>query len=241
MKHVTSLLILALLLTSINTHGQDSDIKMVEQPYIEVTGTAEKEIIPDEIFIEIVIKEKYVNRTKITIEEQEKKMKNAIHSLGIDLKNLYLSDANADYVKINWQKKDVLTKKDYTLKVDAAATVGQVFQKLQELEILDASISKVNHSKIDSLKKEVKIAAIRSAKEKAGYLLAAIGEKAGKPLMIKEVEFIPYQAFANTSLRKNVMAEESFNDTMTDTGESHEIQFQKIKIKTSIYTKFSIE
>jgi len=92
----------------------------------------------------------------VTIEEQEEKLKAAVKSLGIDLTNFYLSDANADCVKIRWQKKDVLTKKDYTLKVSNATSVGQVFQELEKLEITDASISKVSHSKIDSLGKEVR-------------------------------------------------------------------------------------
>lgn len=97
----------------------------------------------------------------MTIEEQEAKLKTAIKSLGIDLANLNLSDANADYVKIRWQKKDVLTKKDYTLKVSTATSVGQVFLELQKLEITEAYISKVNHSKMDSLRKEIEFQKIK--------------------------------------------------------------------------------
>ncbi len=37
-----------------------------EKAYIVVTGSAEMEIVPDEIFICIMIKEKYVNREKIS-------------------------------------------------------------------------------------------------------------------------------------------------------------------------------
>jgi hypothetical protein len=100
-------------MTTIFAFGQTNTSK-TEEPYIEVTGTAEKEVVPDEIYIGIIICEKYVNKVKVTIEEQEEKLKTAVKLLGIDLTNLYLSDANADYTKIRWQKKDVLTKKDYT-------------------------------------------------------------------------------------------------------------------------------
>jgi len=147
MNKIKQLLTMAFLLTTILTFGQTNMTKTEEQPYIEITGTAEKEVVPDEIYIGIIIREKYVNKVKVTIEEQEEKLKNAVKSLGIDLTNLYLSDANADYVKIRWQKKDVLTKKDYTLKVSNATTVGQVFLELEKLEITDAYISRVNHSK----------------------------------------------------------------------------------------------
>ena len=170
MNKLKQLLTMAFLLTTILTFGQINSTKTEEQPYIEVIGTAEKEVVPDEIYIGIIIREKYVNKVKVTIEEQEEKLKSTVKSLGIDLTNLYLSDANADYVKIRWQKKDVLTKKDYTLKVSDATSVGQMFQELEKLEITDAFISRVGHSKIDSLRREVKIMAIKSAKDKADYL-----------------------------------------------------------------------
>lgn len=243
MNTIKQLLTAAFLLTTIVIFGQSTAPKTEEQPYIEVTGIAEKEIVPDEIYIGIIIREKYVNKVKVTIDEQEEKLKQAVKSLGIDVANLYLSDANADYVKIRWQKKDVLTKKDYTLRVLNAATVGQVFLELDKLEITDAFIIKVNHSKIDSLRKEVKIQAIKAAKDKADYLLAAIGEQTGKPLVIKENEMVPNNALSNISGR-GLRQEEAgfFNDLDKLSNDNNkEIQFQKIKIKTSIYIKFLIK
>lgn len=231
-------LIIAFLATTFTMYGQTYFPKSEESPYIEVTGTAEQEVIPDEIYIGITIKERYVNKLKISIEEQEGKLKTALKSLNIDLTNLYLSDANADYVKIKWQKKDVLTKKDYTLKVSNATMVGQVFLELEKLEITEASISKVNHSKIDSLKKDIRIKAIKDAKDKADYLLHAIGEQTGKPLIIRENEiYQPYRTFATPMMgaRASVDAEYYIQ------AQEEEIQFQKIKLQTSIYVKFSIK
>ena len=69
------LLTMAFLMTTIFAFGQTNTSKSEEQPYIEVTGTAEKEVIPDEIYIGIIIREKYVNKEKVTIEEQEQKLK----------------------------------------------------------------------------------------------------------------------------------------------------------------------
>lgn len=178
----------------------------------------------------------------MTIEEQEEKLKAAVKSIGIDLTNLFLSDANADYVKISWQKKDVLTKKDYTLKVSNATSVGQVFQELERLEITDASVLKVNHSKIDSLRKEVRIMAIKAAKEKADYLLKAIGEQTGKPLIVtetpqpnirEEIARMPLRSSANFI---------SIDDVPASNGNKvQEIQFQKIKLSSGVYVKFSIK
>lgn len=233
---------MAFLMTTIFAFGQTNTSKTEKQPYIEVNGTAVKEVTPDEIYIGIIIREKYVNKIKVTIEEQEEKLKTALKSLGIDLTNLYLSDANADYVKIRWQKKDVLTKKDYTLKVSTATAVGQVFLELEKLEITDAFISSVNHSKMDSLRKEVKILAIKAAKDKADYLLTAIGEQTGKPLIIKENEILPNWTSANVNVRSLSNETEYYVDGVKMKSEgNNEIKFQKIKIQTSIYVKFSIK
>ena len=241
MNKLKQLLTMAFLLTTILTYGQTNTPKNDEKPYIEVTGTAEIEVIPDEIYIRIIIRERYVNRTKVTIEEQEEKLKTAVKSIGVDLTNLYLSDANADYVKVSWQKKDVLTKKDYTLKVSNATTVGQVFQELDKLEITDASISKVSHSKIDSLRKEVRIMAIKAAKDKADYLLSAIGEQTGKPLIVTENTQTIYREEISSIPSRNLayISTGGIPDSIGD--KENEIQFQKVKLTSNIYTKFSIK
>jgi len=243
MNRLKQLLTMAFLLTTILTFGQTKTPTTEEQPYIEVTGTAENEVIPDEIYIRIIIKERYVNKVKVTIEEQEEKLKAVVKSLGIDLTNLYLSDANADFVKVNWRTKDLLTKKDYTLIVTNATIVGKVFQQLDELEITDAFISKVNHSKLDSLKKEVKILAIKAAKNKADYLLTAIGEQAGKPLIVKEREneIKPTSGIYGRGSRSNETAKYVDGLRVYDSYTEDELQFKKIKIEAFIYVKFAIK
>ena len=241
MNNLKQFLTMAFLLTTILSFGQTNTPKPFEQPYIEVTGAAENEVVPDEIYIGIIIHEKYFNKVKVTIEEQEEKLKSAVKSLGIDLTNLNLSDAYADFVKIRWQKKDVLTKKDYTLKVTNAMTVGQVFLELEKLEITDAYISRVNHSKMDSLRKEVKILAIKAAKDKADYLLTAIGEQTGKPLIITEnQQTINRGDFERMPARNANSIVSTIGGVSSNYGDN-EIQFQKIKLTSSIYVKFSIK
>ncbi|GAA4449029.1 SIMPL domain-containing protein [Rurimicrobium arvi] len=235
MKH---LLTMVLLCTGTLTFAQTRTVEQLEPPYVEVTGTAEKEVVPDEIYISIRLQEEY-NKNKVTIEEQEAKLKSSLQSLGIDLSNLYLSDANADYVKVRWAKKDVLTAKDYTLKVSSAAAVGQVFPELDRLQIKDASIARVDYSKMDSLKKAIKIEAIKAAKDKADYLLRAVGEQVGKPLIVKENDYYPGVMLANVVMNKR--ESEPNSDGMTRSEDSSEIQFQKMKIQASMLVRFSIK
>lgn len=229
-----------IILINTTSRAQTTSTKSDNQPYIEVNGTAEKEVVPDEIFISITLREKYVDKTKITIDIQEESLINALKNIGIDLSNLYLSDANADYVKVYWQKKDVLTRKDYTLKVSNATAVGNVFIELDKIKITDAYVAKVNHSKIDSLKKDVKIKAIQSAKDKADYLLQAIGEKTGKPIIVKENE-VPMMFNDGSSVRNlNSVTIISERDKLEDKLDT-DIQFNKILVTSNIYVKFLIQ
>lgn len=213
-----------------------------EDPFIEVTGTAEIEVIPDEIYISIILREKYDNKVKVTIETQEESLKKGLKEIGIDLASLSISDANADYVRIKYKTKDILTKKDYSLKVTNATTVGKVFKMLDEIEIYDADIYKVNHSKMDSLRREVKIKAIKAAKDKADYLLGAIGEKTGKPIVVTENQ--NYDNNYETNIRGSRSASNSvYIDGIKSSDKNVEetIEFKRIKIRSSIYTKFLIK
>lgn len=173
-------------------------------PYIELTGLAEEEITPDEIFITIKLKE----NNKIPIEKQENLLKTKLKDVGIDLQNLTLLNAYADYTKINILQKDVVAAKSYVLKVANTETIRKVFTLLKSIDVSDAFISKISHSQIDDIRKKIRINAIKDAKEKADYILGAIGQKSGKPIQIIERELresggdydLPY---AHTSYRYN--------------------------------------
>jgi hypothetical protein len=206
-----------------------------------VNGYAEKEVIPNEIYIGITLRERMENKEKVTIESQEKQLREVLTTLSIPISNLSIADANADYVKVSWQKRDVLTKKEYQLKVGNATTVGKVFQELEKMKIQDGYIDHVSHSAIDSLRKQVRIEAIKAAKEKSDYLLSAIGQKTGKALIVSELE-------NNTLTRSDLArmparaANKMFSDGAFESLEREpEIEFQKIKLSYSIYTKFTIQ
>ena len=233
MKELILLFLITITMTVTGQIVKDTETK---KPYIEVTGTAEQNIIPDEIYISITIRERHEGREKITIEKQETDLKEALKSIGVSLDNLSLSDKNADYIKVKWSKKDVITKAEYILKVEDAVSVGKVFEKLDEIKIVDANISKVSHSKIEEFKKEVRILAIKAAKEKADYLLVAIGEQTGKALVVREAG--PFYKLEDSYL--NVVQTKSNESLFENTEENKIIQFQKINLQASIYVKFKI-
>jgi uncharacterized protein len=205
--------------------------------FIEVSGTSETEITPDEIYITITLQERSENREKKEIEKQEEDLKKNLKELGIDLANLTLNSADADYGRLRTLKKDVIISKSYILKINSAEKLGKVYERLDKINAHDAYVSRVDHSKIIELTKENKVKAMKAGKEKAEYLLAAIGQQAGLPLQISETESYienPVQR-GGRMLMKNVYQ----SDRMLEESEP-EISFRKIKIRSTYHMKFEI-
>lgn len=230
----TSILAIFMALVTLGTQAFGQTFSINEDPNIQVTGTYEMEVMPDEIYISITLREKLDNKSKLTIDEQEKKLKAALNSIGIKMDDLSLSDAKADFVKIKWQKNEVVNQKEYTLKVGNAEMVSKVFSELDKLGIKDAYIARVDHSKMEELKRNAKIEAMKIAKDKADYLTGAIGYKTGMPLQIREEAEPYYPVYANAMFK---VAESSGNadDALP------ELEFEKIKLRASIFAKFKIE
>jgi len=207
------------------------------KPYIEVVGTSELEIIPNEIYISFTLMERMDGKNKITIESQETNVKRQLQKAGFNLDKLSLADASADFVTVKRKNKEVLASKNYVMKVATTSEVASVFEVLDAEEVLNADITRVAHSEIEKYRKEVKIVAVKAAKEKAGYLLEAIDESVGKPLMIQEREsyddIMPMPLMANMKMAMSADAEFA--------AEVPEISFQKIKLKYSVFARFAIE
>ena len=208
-----------------------------EIPYIEVVGTGEMEIIPDQIYISFTLKERFEGKTKILLEDQEKEMKKRLIKLGIDLNDLQLADANSDFIKIKRKKNDVIASKDYLLKVSSTGVLANVFEALDEMNAFNADIERVDHSEIKRFQKEVKMLAVKDAKEKAGYLLSAIDETVGKPLFIQERETYD----GPQPLRKSVTMAMMAMDASQKEEPLPELSFQKIKLKYTVFARFAIK
>lgn len=208
-----------------------------EPSFIEVVGTSEKEIIPDEIYLDIFLKERMEKGEKVKLESLENKLKQELKNIGIPLENLFISDVNSVLAKTGWFTKEILSTAKYNLKVVDAKKLKQLFECFDELKIDNVTITKATHSKITELQKENRITAIKAAKDKATYLLAAIGEKVGKPIKIHEIDTNNQNfAFANT-----ITINEYSSGISKVRKEKYITQFEKIILKTSMYIKFEIK
>lgn len=206
------------------------------KPYIDVTGKAEKEVTPNEIYISILLEERMQRGKKVTIQTQENQLKQTLQNIGVPLENLEVSDLNSSILKTGLWRKNNLAKAEYTLKLNGTENLKRVFESFENLKVKQARITKVEHSDIENLKRQNRIDAIKAAKEKANYLLKAIGEEVGKPMIVNERETYNY---ANRFKRN-----QSSLDEIVVTGYGtidKPIAFEKIKIVSSVYVKFEIK
>jgi uncharacterized protein YggE len=207
-----------------------------ENPFIEVTGTSEKEVVPDKIFVSITLKDKTINKQQYSITQQEEKLKKALLDIKIDVKNLSLTASSKKLVMYKRQKIGVEEKRDFILLVSNTTQINKLFETLNAININEAFISRVDHTQIENLRKEVRIAAIQAAKEKATYLLAAIGEKPSKPLVITELNNPIF--YSTNYISNSIVANSSMN---TEQAENDNINFEKMVITFSYTIKYGIE
>ncbi|HZI68896.1 MAG TPA: SIMPL domain-containing protein, partial [Hanamia sp.] len=160
----------------------------IDQPYIEVAGNADTLVTPDEIYIQINISEKDT-KNKTSVEELERKMYDAIKSLGIDVdKNLTTSDISSNFKNYFLRGKEVLKSKDYMLKVKDAVTATKVFMTLEDLGISNSSIDHVDYSKKEEMKNIMRTRAMVNAKTRAEALTEPLHQKVGRAIYISDNE-----------------------------------------------------
>ncbi len=214
---------------SLPAFSQIGEKNFIDKNYIEVTGKAEMEFTPDKIFIQVLLTEKD-SKNKNAIPEQEKQMLQKLQSLGINTQKDVMIKDLASGLKTGFLSKDVLLSKQYQVLVRDGKTAGLVFLALEDIGISNASIEKLESSKIEAYRQEVKIKAIKAAKDKAALLCESIDQKAGKALYIQEQQIFerPY-AMANVMMKQADVA-----------GGAADLNFENLKVEATVMCRFEI-
>ncbi|MBQ7774045.1 MAG: SIMPL domain-containing protein [Bacteroidales bacterium] len=209
-----------------------------QEKFIEVSVRVNKEVIPDEIFINITINEKD-NKGKISVEQQEKSMIKALEGLGIDVKEgLTVDDMASSLQKYALRKDNILVSKNYILKVSSAQQAAKAIGALNGLDIARVSMGKVSIS--DELERDVKnqllTEAARKAMENAGILAQAVGSKAGKAIYMQN-----YYSFDSAANGRVMMKAYGTMDAATTVEEeSVELEVSKQNLSINVTCKFQL-
>ena len=162
--------------------------------YIEVTGTSEVEIIPDEIHFVIGIKEYFEEefdgkskpedyRTKVRIEDIESQMREALHSIGITDNDIRTQDVG-DY----WRERglDFLIGKNLDITLHDFTMIDRIISVIDTKGVSSMRIGEMTHKDILKYHEQGKKDALLAARNKAEYMAEALGEEIGKVLSIEE-------------------------------------------------------
>jgi uncharacterized protein YggE len=155
---------------------------------IEVSGTAERMVVPDQLTFRITLAERLGNRGKITIEQQEAQLRTELEKIGVDVaKDLSIYDISARYVRQR-RLKDVLARQDYRLVVRDLNKVAPLQDVADRINVSSLDLVIAENTRIDDIRRELRIEAIKAAKAKAEYLMQAIGGKVGSAIFVKEID-----------------------------------------------------
>lgn len=231
-------IIIAFLLTaSVSAFSQSAEKNFIDQNYIEVTGVAEMEITPDLIYVDIVLSEND-NKNKMSLSETESKMIVKLKEIRIDVtKDLIVRDFTSNFKDYWISKTDVMLTKEYQLLLRDAKMLQKVFTELKDLGISNLSINRFDHTRIEQFRKEVKVNAIKAAREKAGFLTLAVDQTIGKAIFIQELNA---DNFMNQLYRRNANVHFALKNAIGEESES-DLSVDKIKLEYSILVRFELK
>ncbi|TND01832.1 MAG: hypothetical protein FD123_4208 [Bacteroidetes bacterium] len=204
MKHLLLLPSAILLFASCNrdTRMEIGEFRNVDakERTIDVTGSSETYITPDQVTVTFHVRQYYkydyeVRKNKddenklITVDLIEEEFREKLGKLGVKPNQVHIKSINSGwtYYWDGGRRRPVEVHKTYEVVFHSLGQVDSVIPRLEVKGIQSANITSVHSSKERELRKQVKIDAIKAAKEKAQYMLAAVGKEPGELITIREV------------------------------------------------------
>jgi uncharacterized protein len=209
---------------------------------IEVTGSAEMEVVPDEIYVNFTLQEYYnKSKEKISIDFIQKDFLDRCAKAGITKDRISIQNMSGfDQSSWYWRKQkkeqpDMMASTTYIIKFSNAGDIDKLVNSLDDNATQNLYVSKTSNSKMEEYRKEIKIKALQAAKAKAQYLCESIGEKMGQALYIQEIEDTGYRP---PIMERAMMSNMAMGAAPTA---NEGIDFQKIKIKYEMQAQFAIQ
>lgn len=212
---------------------------------ISVSGSAEMEIIPDEIYINVVLRE-YQKRgeDKKELEAIKTDFLNACKAANLPDSTISIVSYTGynSYYWLHKKKKnsDMNASITYQVKFSSSRQMDELVDKLDDEATQSFDIVKTSHSKLAEFRKQLKIQAVKAAKDKATYLTDAINEKLGSAITVKEPEEPSYISERNSYTISQMRLEEN-NFFLSGEGKGIEIAFKKIKLRYVVDVIFALQ
>lgn len=214
---------------------------------ITVTGSSEMEIIPDEIYVQVDLRE-YKKRggDKVDLETIKTDFLNNCKATG--LPDSAISIASYEGINsINWWRKkrneaDLFATISYQVKFSSSAKMDDLIVRLDDEATSNFRIVRTWHSKMTEYRKQLKISAVKAAKEKGIYLTEAVGEKLGPAIKIDEpAEDYQYQTSSQYKTSNVVARKDAIGYGDVDGNGSEGLNFKKLRLRFQVTIIYALQ
>ena len=212
---------------------------------VTVTGSSEMEIVPDEIYVQVDLREyKKKGENKVELEKIKNDFLEKCKTIGIaDSAISIASYEGSNYNYWYWKKRkkdpDMYAGIAYQIKFKESKKMDLLIDVLDDEATSNFQIVKATHSKIQEYRRQLKIQAIKAAKEKGIYLTEAISEKLGEAITITE----PDENEMVSSLENNMRLSQYSNamEKQDKNFENTGVDFKKIKLRYEVQMVFALK
>ena len=205
--------------------------------FIEVSATVEREVEPNEIEVSITLEQTGVNE-KVPVDRQQRLLTTALDGAGIPAtERLRIEDVSNSLREAFLRKDEVRTTKRLVLTLHTTQELADAFAIFNRLGISSANVTKATRNDFDALKAELRVEAIRKAKQNADSLAEAIGQKAGGAFWIMDNGYMAGEGGSVTRFGVMLKSSNAMDSIATESAEES-LQFNKLQLRYSINAKF---
>lgn len=233
-------LLFVFMLLSMSLFSQNVITGQPEKNYLEVVGTAEVDLVPDQYFVSVIIEGKDNENNDKYLLKQESLFFSVLKELGLDpSKDVKVVDLISRIETKIFSERYRISKK-YMIELTDRALVTKLFIELPKVEIGNISLDKMESSKMEEVKQQLVVEAMKAAKRKAESMTQAIGQSIGKAILIEEQKGILDRFFpANSVMMQNTSGNGNLGGSMK--WDSPTPEMQPITIQASVLVRFEIK
>jgi uncharacterized protein YggE len=216
---------------------------------ISVNGSAEMEVIPDEIYVQVDLREyKKKGEDKTELEKIKNEFLANCKAVGISDSNIAVASYDGYNMSNIWRRRrkdpDLFSSISYQLKFNNTKLIDDLVNRLDDEATNNFSIVRTSHSKIIEYRRQLKIMAVKAAKEKAIYLSESVNEQLSAAITITEPEestssdVLSGRYKSNVSaFNENVSLKEARSYGINDNG----VDYRKIKLRYEVKVLYALK
>ncbi len=214
---------------------------------ISVNGSAEMEIIPDEIYVQVDLREyKKRGEEKIDLDKIKTDFLASCKAAGIADSNIAVASYDGYNLASIWRRRkkdpDLFSSISYQIKFNTTKLMDDLVNKLDDEATSNFAIVRTSHSKIVEYRKQLKIMAVKAAKEKAYYLAESVSERVGEAITIEEPEENATSDVENGYYKTNAkMVSNAFSKADGYGISNGAVDYRKIKLRFEVKILYALK